>query len=140
MVKLTLKRDPMKSSYYVLSDIRSLDSETKHPRQSMRSRVWCPPTDVFETEGAIVVRVEIAGMRESDFIIILERNYLTIRGTRPDVPEQRAYQQMEIRFGEFSAGVELQTQVDVDKVEAIYNNGFLRVTLPKTRPQQIKID
>ncbi|MCK4899987.1 MAG: Hsp20/alpha crystallin family protein [Anaerolineales bacterium] len=140
MVKLTLKSDPKRSSYYVLSDIRNLNSEIMNPRQSMRSHVWRPPIDVFETDLAIVVRVEIAGVQESDFVITLDERHLSIRGTRPDLPERRAYQQMEIRFGEFSAEVDLHTQVNVEEVEAIYSNGFLRVTLPKARPHQIRID
>jgi HSP20 family protein len=140
MVKLTLKKDPMKSSYYVLRDIRDLNTESVYPRQSMKPHVWCPPTDVFETEEAIVVRVEIAGMQEADFTIALDGRYLSIHGTRPDVHEKRAYQQMEIRFGEFSIEVELHPQFDIDKVEAIYSSGFLKVTLPKARPQQIQID
>ena len=140
MVKLTLKNDPKRSSYYVISDIRNLNSEIMNPRQSMRSHVWRPPIDVFETDVAIVVRVEIAGVQESDFVITLDERHLSIRGTRPDLPERRAYQQMEIRFGEFSAEVDLHTQVNVEEVEAIYSNGFLRVTLPKARPHQIRID
>lgn len=140
MVKLTLKSDPKRSSYYVISDIRNLNSEIMNPRQSMRSHVWRPPIDVFETDVAIVVRVEIAGVKESDFVITLDERHLSIRGTRPDLPERRAYQQMEIRFGEFSAEVDLHTQVNVEEVEAIYSNGFLRVTLPKARPHQIRID
>ncbi|MCK4975918.1 MAG: Hsp20/alpha crystallin family protein [Anaerolineales bacterium] len=95
---------------------------------------------MFETDLAIVVRVEIAGVQESDFVITLDERHLSIRGTRPDLPERRAYQQMEIRFGEFSAEVDLHTQVNVEEVEAIYSNGFLRVTLPKARPHQIRID
>jgi HSP20 family protein len=95
---------------------------------------------VYETDAAVVVRVEIAGMQESDFVITLDNRHLSIRGTRPDLPERRAYQQMEIRFGEFSAEVDLHTQVIVEEVEAIYTNGFLKVTLPKARPHQIQID
>jgi HSP20 family protein len=140
MAKLTLKSDSKKTSYYVLRNIRDLNSEIINPRQSMRSHVWSPPIDVFETEDAIVVRVEIAGMNESDFLITLDDRHLSIRGTRPDLPERRAYRQMEIRFGEFSAEVDLHTQVDVDKVEAVYTNGFLRVTLPKVSPHQVRID
>ena len=76
-------------------------------RVGTRSLDWRPPTDVFETEAAFVVRVEVAGMREDDFAIELDERYLYIRGTRLDTPERRAYQQMEIRFGEFSVAVEL---------------------------------
>ena len=140
MVKLTLKSDPLRSSYYVLRDLRDLNTEAMSTRQSKRSHVWQPPTDVFETEDMIVVRVEIAGMQESDFVITLDERRLSIRGTRSDLPEKRAYQQMEIHFGEFSAGVELNTQINVEEAEAIYSNGFLRVSLPKTRPHKVQID
>lgn len=140
MAKLTLKSDSKKSSYYVLSDIRDLNSEIMNPRHSLRSHIWRPPIDVFETNEAIVVRVEIAGMKESDFAITLDERHLSIRGTRPDSPERRAYRQMEIRFGEFLAEVDLHSQINVDEVEAVYSNGFLKVTLPKTGPHQIRID
>lgn len=109
-------------------------------RLSVRTPVWRPATDVYETEDTVVVRVEVAGMREEDFSIELEGRYLTIRGSRPDQAERRAYHQMEIRFGEFSTQVELPVAVESEQVQAIYGNGFLRVTLPKTRSQQIEID
>ena len=73
----------------------------------MRPHVWRPPTDVYETEDAIVVRVEIAGMREADFTVALVERSLLIRGVRQDLTERRAYYQMEIPFGEFSTEVEL---------------------------------
>ena len=66
------------------------------------SSVWSPPTDLFESEEALVVRVEIAGMKEEDFEVALENNVLLIAGTRSDSPERRAYHQMEIRFGKFA--------------------------------------
>ena len=46
----------------------------------MRTPVWRPPTDVYELEETLVVRVEIAGMREEDFIIQLNGRILSIRG------------------------------------------------------------
>ena len=53
----------------------------------VRSNVWSPPTDRYETEEAYVVRVEIAGMREEDFEVSLENNTLLISGSRPDLTE-----------------------------------------------------
>jgi HSP20 family protein len=67
----------------------------------VRAGVWSPPTDVYETEDEYVVRVEIAGLSENDFQITVEDNFLMINGNRSDIPERRAYQQMEIRFGKF---------------------------------------
>ncbi len=105
----------------------------------IRPAIWSPPTDVYETEDAYVVRVEIAGMREEDFEVTLEGNYLLIQGQRPDISERRAYRQMEIRFGRFASIVELPPDVDTQRVEAEYRNGFLFVTLPKARPNLLKI-
>ena len=106
---------------------------------TVRSSAWSPPTDVYETEDLIIVRVEVAGMRDEDFEIALEDGFLIISGTRPDVPERRAYQQMEIRFGKFSTAVGLPGPVDVDKSHAEYEDGFLTITLPKAKPNFIQV-
>jgi HSP20 family protein len=97
------------------------------------SHVWSPPTDLFEMEDRYVVRVEIAGLRDQDFSVTLEHNYLVIAGSRPDIPERRAYHQMEIRFGEFNTVVALPGLVDSEKTTAEYSDGFLMVVLPKKK-------
>ncbi len=82
----------------------------------VRSNVWSPPTDEYETEEAYVVRMEIAGMHEDDFEVSLENNILFISGSRPDdLPERRAYQQMEIRFGKFTSAISLPGPVDIEQ-------------------------
>jgi HSP20 family protein len=106
----------------------------------VRAGVWSPPTDVYETEEDYVVRVEIAGMREEDFDITVEDKFLTISGSRPDVPERRAYQQMEIRFGKFETVVGIPGPIKLESSMAEYKEGFLKVTLPKNKPSQIKVD
>ena len=104
----------------------------------VRSNVWSPPTDEYETETAYVVRVEIAGMREEDFEVLLENDSLLI--SRSDFPDRRAYQQMEIRFGKFATSVNIPGPVDVDQAHAEYKDGFLTVVLPKATPNQIKVE
>jgi HSP20 family protein len=108
-------------------------------RVSSNPHTWRPPTDVFEREENVVVRVEIAGMKEEDFVIHLDQNLLVIRGNRQDTTERRAYHQMEINFGEFLTAVELQVPIVTDGVSAEYQNGFLWVFLPKAQPKIIKI-
>lgn len=106
----------------------------------VRSNVWSPPTDEYETEIAYVVRVEIAGMREEDFEVLLENDTLLISGSRSDFPDRRAYQQMEIRFGKFATSVNILGPVDVDQAHAEYKDGFLTIVLPKATPNQIKVE
>ncbi|HEY5157518.1 MAG TPA: Hsp20/alpha crystallin family protein [Anaerolineales bacterium] len=106
---------------------------------SLHSFSWNPPTDVYETDAGFVVRVEVAGMRQSDFKIDVENNFLVISGVRMESPERRVYHQMEIRFGEFSSSVEVPAGVDVSKAEADYEDGFLNVVFPKITPTTLNI-
>ncbi len=140
MVAVKLSPDPFKSVQFVLYELHNLSEEQARSRHALRSHMWRPPTDVYETEDAIVVRVEIAGMDESDFTIILDERSLLIRGVRAEPAERRAFHRMEIRFGEFGTEVELPYAVATSQVEAVYGMGFLRVVLPKARPQKIHID
>ncbi len=104
-----------------------------------RPHIWRPPTDVYECEKEIVVRVEIAGMNEADFSITLDQNHLIIQGVRNETADRIAYHQMEVRFGEFVTSVEVPNTTDVESVRAEYQNGFLQVILPKTFPTTLEI-
>jgi HSP20 family protein len=139
MVEPVFGIDASRPGWRVIEETQYLNPEGVHWRIAVRSHAWRPPTDVYETEEAMVVRVEIAGMRETDFTISLEERTLQIRGVRSDTSERQAFHQMEIAFGEFSTEVELPSPVVVDQIEASYRDGFLHITLPKARPQQIRV-
>lgn len=102
----------------------------------VRSHIWSPPTDVYETGAAIVVLVEVAGMQNGEFEVTLEENLLKIAGSRIDPSERRTYHQMEIRFGKFETSVVLPGLVSVENSHAEYHDGFLTVILPKETPFQ----
>jgi HSP20 family protein len=128
-------REPDKPFDTEFTDISTFDNW----RLSLRSPSWRPPTDVYEVEDDLIVRVEIAGMREEDFSIELDGRILSIRGIRQDFTGRRAYHQMEIRFGEFNIEIELPFAVDEEQVRAVYDKGFLRVQFPKAHPRQVII-
>ncbi|HIC93887.1 MAG TPA: Hsp20/alpha crystallin family protein [Anaerolineae bacterium] len=109
-----------------------------------RTRTWRPPTDVYETDTCVVVKVEIAGMREEDFDISLSSRVLTIAGVRRDPTAEAhgstlSYQQMEIRYGDFRTEVYIPWAIVEDEIEATYEDGFLKVVLPKARAQKVRI-
>ncbi len=106
----------------------------------VRSNIWSPPTDAYETEEAYIVRMEIAGMREEDFEVTLENDTLLIMGSRSEQPERRAYHQMEIRFGKFATAVGIPGPINVDEAQAEYKDGFLTIILPKAKPNHIKVE
>ena len=138
MVDITLKINP-KEPVWLIPEEKERSTGNFHYRLGSRSHKWRPPTDVFETEDAFVVRVEIAGMRDSEFNITLDDRIVIIQGVRPDRDERRAFHQMEIRYGEFSTSIQLNGPVDIQAVEAQYMDGMLRLVLPKALTHQIKI-
>ena len=104
----------------------------------VRSSAWKPLTDVYETEDSLVVKMEIAGLRDEDLDVVVQENVLIVSGTRSDSSERRAYHQMEIPFGKFEIAIDLPYAVNVEKAGALYKDGFLMVTLPKASPKQIE--
>lgn len=106
----------------------------------VHSSFWTPPTDVYETESNLTVKVEVAGMKEDDFEVAIEDQILIIRGNRPGQNERRAYYQMEIRFGKFEIALGLPTGVNLEEAVAEYKEGFLTIIFPKIQAKQIEVE
>lgn len=102
-------------------------------------KAWRPPTDVYETDDCVVVKVEIAGMEDEDFGISLDGKQLIISGMRRDPASKLGFQQMEILYGHFETDVHLARAIEEDKIEASYQNGFLVVRLPKVKPRTVPV-
>jgi HSP20 family protein len=103
---------------------------------------WRPAVDVFETEKAIVVRLELAGIRISDLNVTVDGDCLRVSGVRQAASTdgvQRLHQ-MEIAFGPFERVVRLSVPFDRDAVSAHLEEGFLTVSLPKRLPQRRRIE
>ena len=98
--------------------------------------VWRPPTDVYETDDRVVVRMEIAGMKPDGFEISFADRMLEIHGYRPDSQNKRSCHCLEIPFGEFISQVYLPGFYAEEEIDANYENGFLTITLPKLPPEQ----
>ncbi len=94
-------------------------------------RRWRPPTDVYETDTNVVIKVEIAGMKAEDFDISFVDRLLTISGRRNDVSGKIIYQNMEIAYGEFHTEIRINWPLKQNEISAHYENGFLFVKLPK---------
>jgi HSP20 family protein len=139
MTELNLKSNHQNPVWFTPEDLSNPSGDAIRWRTLKSPLSWRPPTDVYETESALMIRVELAGMREADFSIGYSERLLTIRGARQDTQERRAYHQMEIPFGEFFIEIELTVAIAADQIAATYQDGFLRIVLPKAQPVQIKI-
>ena len=106
---------------------------------SRQDGAWRPPMEVYETEDAMVVTAEVAGIDETQLSVVIEQDLLRIRGERLDdrQGERRSYHEMGIARGKFAADVYVPFPVDADRAEADYSNGMLRIRLPKASARTI---
>jgi len=104
-----------------------------------RHRLWRPPTDLYETQDQVIVKVEVPGMSEGDFEIAMQDGRLVISGQRPDTPGKLVYHNIEIRYGAFRSEVRIDWKVDSGAIEATYERGFLFVRIPKAKQHRIPV-
>jgi HSP20 family protein len=97
---------------------------------------WIPNTDVYVTQGGLVIKVELAGMRKEDLELTIEDNHLRISGHRPDGCRagKCRFLVMEISYGVFESIIEIPAGYDLNLAQASYQNGFLRIDVPESKP------
>ena len=108
-------------------------------REGNRSMV--PPVDIFETENALTVIVDLPGVEKKDVDIQVDADILTIRGKVQYAPPKDIIRG-EFRLLDFFRQFQLSDEVNSEKISAHCSNGVLTITLPKAekaKPQRVKI-
>ncbi len=106
---------------------------------------FMPAIDVYEDKDSVVVEATLAGIRPEDVSIGVNDDVLTIEGKRQSTSEidEKNYYRKEVRTGSFHRSVLLPVSVHSDKAEANFDNGLLRIVLPKeekAKSKNIKIN
>jgi len=112
------------------------DFEGELPAAGGALRTWRPAADVFETEDAVVVRVELPGLERRDVTVEILGRELAVSGERRAEHDARggAYQVMERCCGPFGRSFLLPEDIRPDGVSAAMANGLLTITVPRARP------
>lgn len=102
-----------------------------------------PPINIGATAEQVDVYLFAAGLIPEEIEITIHEQLLTIAGERRLISEAGAdYYRRERYNGEFRRAVTLPADVDPEKVEAVYNNGVLHITVIRrevSKPKQVKI-
>jgi len=116
-------------------------TETAVPATTEETRTLTPPADIFETEKALVVVVDLPGVDKGDIDVGIADDVLTISGkVKKDVPGEAVYQEYELL--DYSRQFRLDEEVDQENVRAEMERGVLTIELPKTekaRPKRIPV-
>jgi HSP20 family protein len=98
------------------------------------STPWQPPTDVYETEKNIIIKMAVSGLRPEDISVTFSDHILTVSGKRGDdsAHQKVCFYQVEIRYGYFERKIKIPKQVDANNIHATYEKGFIVITIPKS--------
>lgn len=106
---------------------------------------WTPAMDVRETSEEYQVIAELPGLTSDDVEVTVENGVLSISGEKKEEVEEGAGTDRHLyerRYGRFQRNFSLPRSVDAENVKANFENGLLRVSLPKAavaKPRKIKI-
>lgn len=113
-------------------------------REDFLRGAWSPNVDIFEDKDRLIVEAELPGMKRDEFELSVENNILTLKGERKfeKKTEEDNYHRIERSYGSFVRSFTLPQTVTADGATADFDNGILRVSLPKreeTKARKIEI-
>lgn len=102
-----------------------------------------PHTDIFETDEALHVQMDVPGVAKDRLKVTLEKNRLSVEG---EIDHQR-YEPLkavyaEYNVGHFSRSFQVSNQIDAERIEAKVEDGVLNLKLakrPEEKPRQIQV-
>lgn len=105
---------------------------------------FVPAIDVYQKGDSVMVESSITGIDPEKIDISIENDVLTIKGQAEKKSEvdEKNYYRKEIRSGNFFRSVNLPCAVKGDKASAVYEDGILKISVPKAeeaKPKKIKI-
>lgn len=116
---------------------------------SATSRSWSIPIDIVEDDERLIVSASLPGLKSDDIKVSVDGNVLTVRAEASSESEsshenenEAGYLVRERRYGSFARSIRLPKSVDREKIESRYQDGVLRVELPKVpeqTPREIEV-
>jgi HSP20 family protein len=96
--------------------------------------------DIYEKDNTIIINAELPGIRKEDISVDIKGKLLTLAGERKsdeEIKEENCYRR-ERSYGKFERSFNLPFEMSEEMVKATYNNGILRLEIPKPEEQVAK--
>jgi len=101
---------------------------------SLKKNSWYPLTDIYEFTEAIMVKIELPGVKKEDITISLEDdNKLYVQGIRKELNQEKGlvYHLLEINYGYFERMIFLPVSTKEEDIKLKLEEGFLFITILK---------
>jgi len=100
-----------------------------------------PAANIIENNDSFQLEIAAPGLVKNDFKINLENNILTISVEIEDEKreEGKNYSRKEFYYGSFSRSFTLPKTIDLEKIKADYDNGILKIALPKKEEAKVEL-
>src|SRR3989339_199681 len=101
---------------------------------------YSPAMDIYEQDDHLIVEAGLAGIDPKNVEVIVENDILTIQGKTEKKSEvdEKNYYRREMRSGSFYRTVALPAHVDGSKAKAEFDDGVLKVSVPKLKSSEAK--
>ncbi len=114
------------------------------PSLEWKTAPAAPAADIVESKDAFIVTLDLPGHEVKDIQVKVENDVLTVSSERKSAKEEegRTFHRSEICYGAYSRSFTLPETVDSSKVEAKYEGGVLRISLPKreeVKPRSVQV-
>jgi HSP20 family protein len=102
-------------------------------RKLEKGSAWVPVADMYETDAAIIIQMELAGIEKASLEILFQEKHLVLRGNRPLNARMQSAKihRLECPYGQFQRVFRIPQPVDARKISAVYEQGVLKIVLPK---------
>ena len=97
---------------------------------------WTPAADIYETDSAYLIAMDLPGINREAFEIDVDDNRLIVKGSR-EIDESKQHRTERPR-GKFLRTFSVPGSVDQTKIGAEYKDGVLQIRLPKRSEQKPK--
>lgn len=102
------------------------------------------PLDVYDEEHHFVIKASVPGIKPEELSVSVEDGVLSLRGEHraEKVSENAKLYRREVSYGTFARSIRLPENVDIEKVDAVHENGIITVRIPKIeepKPKAIEI-
>ena len=115
----------------------------KKQESTVPARTYLPTTDIFETEQALTVMMEMPGVDKQNVEVTVENDVLSVGG-RIDFSKYEGLQPVytEYNVGHYARSFQLSSKIDQGKITADLKDGVITLVLPKAeevKPRKIKV-